>query len=716
MALDIKNSKAKVDEIVRNVQDYSVLIDDVRPDGKVDGLSCKPGLGMHTEAKSLRGLSNDLESGLFKLLVMGKFKNGKSTFINALLGKMMMAAKTTATTAVIAMVEFGTRENQVRVYENDMKNHRTISLDQFTAEFALTEKDQEIIEGGGNIDRFAHIDHVVMESGADMFKDGVRLIDSPGLEEAHSRTKTTTEFVPKANAIIFTLTATALFSAAERKYINENFAGKGLRNVFFIVNRIDNLNSPDALERDVKPAMRKQLESVFTDEHGRFDESLYNNRVFYTNAYGALCIRTGQPYTVLVGKNPVKVNLDIADTGMVEFEQSLTEFLNSDERLHATFQSTMTSMANLYQSAEKKIEVEKKARSLPLAELEKNAIAARAKLDDLKKDADDMKKMIRRSGSTISAKIYNSMLSFAQSDVPRAFDAVVENEKVDFGVGGMLKMAGAMITSFLPGRDNTQQMSSILQPITDKINEYIKDQLRDWQESVPTLIDPDMKDMEAEIGDSVERFDLGLDEAVDMFATGNVKSPVSGKKGTSALQTILALSNWDVSLAVEGMASGGMKWGDFMKRAILQIGLDVAVTMVLGAPFLIPALIVEIVSLAIRGKQMGKKLLKQIGPVAFEQLRKRIVEEESDMKVKIETAFIQKSDEISATAIQLIKDKEAELNKILSDKRNTEKDSEKEGKRQDTVLLAMRKRFDNVYSALYSRTAADADLAKFAKA
>ena len=715
MALNISSSKAMVDEIVRNVKDYSVLVGDEKPVKKIEGLTCTPGLNMTSESNALCGRVKDLEGGLFKLLVMGKFKNGKSTFINALLGKMMMAAKTTATTAVIAMVEFGTNERTVQVYENGSSQPRTISLERFTQEFALTEKDQEIIEKGGDVDRFAHIDYAVMQSSNELFEDGVRLIDSPGLEENHARTKTTNNFVPKANAIIFTLNAPSLFSAAERKYINENFVGRGLRNVFFVVNRIDNLNDPDALEKNVKPAVRAHLEGVFTDENGCFDEELFNKRVFYTTAYGALCVRTGEPYTTLVGRKAVPVPITIEETGMLEFEQALTEFLNSDERLVATFQSTLTNMANVYQSAAKKIASEKKARALPLEELEKNAVEVQAALNDLRKQAEDMRKCIRATGSLVSGKIYNSMLNFAQNDIPREFASAVENEKVDFGFAGMMKMAGTMVKGTITRKDNSAELNKILKPISDKVNNYIKDQMKDWKATVPTLIDQDLCDMEAELGESVAEFDMGLDRAVDLFANGNASKVYDSRQKGNALQTILALSNWDVSLAVEGMASGGMKWGDFFKRVAWQFGLDAAVAAFLGAVYLVPALIIEVFSMSYRGGQMGRDMMKKIGSVAFNNLANKIRSEEMTIKANIEATFVENGDTICATALKLITEKEAALKKILEDKRRNETNAATEDIREDQILSAMRNRFNNVYSVLYGRDASDADLVKLAR-
>lgn len=231
MAIRITESQEKVREIIGYIREYGILTGGGERDYD-PGFPYRPGLGMNTSGKSFAELAEDLDNGLFKILVMGKFKNGKSTFINALLGRFMLAARATATTAVIAVVEYGEHDDIVQVYRTDSAKPELISQEQFAREFALNEEDEQRIEDRGNCDRFADISHVIMQSHADLFKDGVHLIDSPGLEEANARSRTTNKFAPRANAIIFMLTAQALFSAAERKYIAENFAGKNLRNVF----------------------------------------------------------------------------------------------------------------------------------------------------------------------------------------------------------------------------------------------------------------------------------------------------------------------------------------------------------------------------------------------------------------------------------------------------------------------------------------------------
>lgn len=714
MAIQIIESQEKVREIIGYVREYGILVGGGEMD-YVPRFPYRPGLGMNTSGESFAELAKDLDDGLFKILVMGKFKNGKSTFINAMLGRLMMAARATVTTAVIAMVEYGEHDDIVQVYRTDSMKPDLISLEQFTKEFALNEEDEQTIEDGGNCDRFADISHVVMQSHADIFKDGVRLIDSPGLEEANARTRTTNEFVPKANAIIFMLTAQALFSAAERKYIAENFAGKNLRNVFFVINRIDNLNA-DELERTVKPAVRKGLAEVFTGKDGEFDEELYESRVFFTNAYGALCARTGEPYKLKIGSKEYSVDVAIQDTGIQEFECALSSFLNSDERILATFQSTLMGMANVYQEAEVQVQADEAARSLPLEQLEQNLAAAKEVLKGLHSQAENMSRFISRAGDIISKKVYNSLLSYVQTEIPREFAIEVENSDTKFGVSNMLKMAASAITVNLPWKDKKEaakEQEKLLAPITDKINDYIRMKLEVWQSRIGTEIEPDLRDLEQELGDEMNRFEIGLNQAVEIFSWGNVKS--DGAYTASPLQTIFALSHGDISLAIEGAASGGISWSDYLKRTLVQGIINWGVGMLFGSAILLPALVVEAIGFIFSSQRVPKQLLKQMGPLAFTCLRERVQGEEITLHESINRQFSDQSTDLFKKANGLINEAEERQNKILEEKRNDRDVNDKESERQKAVLEALGDRFSQVYKILYGYAPESEELEKYAK-
>lgn len=706
MAFVTAETRKKVDQIVENMENYAVLADDRNPSAQVPGLDCTPGMGMPSDAKNFRKLASDVNDGLFKILVMGKFKNGKSTFVNAIVSKSMMAAKATATTAVIATVGYGEDEDNVDVFYTDPKKNTRMSLERFNKEFALTPEDQETIEGGGNCDRFADVEYVKMRSKDELFRDGVTLIDSPGLEEANSRTRTTSEYVPRANAIIFTLTATALFSAQERAYIMENFAGKHLRNVFFVVNRIDNLNEGE-LESNVIPSVRKGLASVFTNEAGEFDEHLYNRRVFFTNAYGALQVRTGRPYKI----GSITVPITIEDTGILKFEAALRDFLSSDERISATFQSTLTGMANTYQRAKDKTESEKAARLQPLSELEKNVQLAEREIQKAEAEVDNMRKAIKSTAQLVAQKVYTDLITFARTKIPEEFSSVVENDTdVKFGIKEMIIMAKNAVI----GGDQ----GAVVQPLVNKIEGYITSQLETWAKSVPIQTAADFERLQADLNASMDSFSINMEDAMRKFSGGDlVNEDVGAGKGagTKAAQAAIAVLGFgDASVLVDVAAGGGMEWGDFIKKLCTQLVVQTFVAIVAG-PLALPALIItEALQIKKSGEKNGKRILNQLGGKAFARVADEIQEQEMAFKTKIEDQFVDQCEVMLIAAKNLVDDTRASQKRIVEEHSKGAEYAAAENARQDKVLAAMFGCVGNVYELMYGSRPSESEVAKLA--
>ncbi len=706
MAFINQETKTKLTKVAKNMTEFSVLVDEPAKKGAV-------GMGMRTEAKVFRDNAKDVENGVFKVLVMGKFKNGKSTFINALVGKVMMAARATACTAVIATVEYGRDTSNVKVVYSDSSEAKTMTLRQFTDEFALSEEDQQYIEDGGRLDRFANVSHVEMQSTDEIFADGVRLIDSPGLEEATSRTKATNEFVPKANAIIFTLTATSLFSAAEKEYIAENFAGKNMRNVFFVVNRIDNL-TPGQLELSVKPGVREGLQDVFTDSNGVFDEELYNNRVFFTNAYGALCARTGEPYKIILGRKEVAVDIDLEDTGMIEFEASLRDFLNSPDRINATFNSTLQNMANTYQLAARNVEAAKIVRSKGEAERKSNAAKAQKKLDEALQDVEHIKSVVRTSAGNIANKTYLDLLSFVQNDIPREFAAIASDEaaKTKFGMGKMLKLAVANITR------KSEKVEEVYKPFIESVQNYTKSQLQNWNDRVPTVIDQDIRDMEDELDTKISDFASNLVAAQNMFTYGTEKSGERSKDESlkTGIQNIVAfVGNRDYSFMIENTAKGGTDWMTFAKRFAAQAGIDIALALLTGGLFIPIKIFLEIIATGYRANKMANDIIIRLGNEAFSNLLTSIKEKEVEFKEDIISEFEERGVEIASAATNLANDYKANMDKLLNENKLSEAEAKAENDRADSTLAQMHSCIDAIYTELYGQALTEQEFLKLAK-
>ncbi|MEE4270302.1 MAG: dynamin family protein [Thermoanaerobaculales bacterium] len=139
---------------------------------------------------------------LFLIVVVGEFNAGKSAFINALLGRELLEEGVTPTTAKIHLVTWG---------EDDSRE----SIDAATEQLKAPE---EILRQ-------------------------LSLVDTPGtnaLDRSHEAL--TTEYVPRADLVLFVTSADRPFSESERLFL-ETIREWG-KKVVVVVNKIDILKSP----------------------------------------------------------------------------------------------------------------------------------------------------------------------------------------------------------------------------------------------------------------------------------------------------------------------------------------------------------------------------------------------------------------------------------------------------------------------------------------
>ncbi|NJO85004.1 MAG: hypothetical protein HC828_21130 [Blastochloris sp.] len=193
-------------------------------------LQVVPGLEMIEEAAELRTLLNALNQGLFSIQVLGTFKNGKSTLLNAMLGSKLLPARNLPTTAVITVVVGGERQD-VAIYRYGTDDPEFISFEEFRKEYQIREDDTRTIDTAPN--RFAEIEYAQIETEHWLCANRVRLIDSPGLDEHTSRTTTAERFLKSVQAVIYVLNATRILSQNEMALIEDKLGDGRLEHVFF---------------------------------------------------------------------------------------------------------------------------------------------------------------------------------------------------------------------------------------------------------------------------------------------------------------------------------------------------------------------------------------------------------------------------------------------------------------------------------------------------
>ena len=135
--------------------------------------------------------------------------------------------------------------------------------------------------------------------------------------------ETPKEFIRNADAIVFVISALQGFLREDRRYIAEHFAGWQLENIFFAINKVNRLESEDIFEK-LKIYVREELKDVFLDKDGTFNQKLFDERVFYIDAYGSMNTRMGRETPI---SRNYRVMVPDESTGVPDLERALYRYL-----------------------------------------------------------------------------------------------------------------------------------------------------------------------------------------------------------------------------------------------------------------------------------------------------------------------------------------------------------------------------------------------------
>ncbi|PSB40493.1 hypothetical protein C7B67_28200, partial [filamentous cyanobacterium Phorm 6] len=287
--------KVKSDTLASVLEDISVLIGERKHQSihlTTGGTIDQPGLSLIADAKDIATIAKGIREGIFNVLVVGTFSAGKSTLINSLLGEKVLKAKMLPTTPIITTLVYGDSP-YVTVYYKDKLEPSMLEESYFFEEFTLTENDRKNIQDKGFKDRFENVRNAQIERKYSLLKNGVKLIDSPGLEDEKNKTDIVLSYLKKCQGVIFLLNATRLLNEKEVEIINDVLGDGRLNPVFFVINFINIVeeNAPDEVD-EIKRFCIHSLKHRFLNEQGKFDEDFYNRRVFFVNALGACLLYT----------------------------------------------------------------------------------------------------------------------------------------------------------------------------------------------------------------------------------------------------------------------------------------------------------------------------------------------------------------------------------------------------------------------------------------
>ncbi len=369
-----------------------------------------------------------IEKGEFNLAVCGKVKNGKSSLINALIGRELLPVCTDVATSRVFKISHSNEEKFYVVYGNG--DRKEISQDELA-----TYGSQVVINKKGEADIEKTISYIQVFTPMDFLPEGVSMIDTPGIGSTYPHhTAITKQYIKQADAAMFVMNPTPL-EDIEVDFLKEIVSVTP--GILFVTTKIDQ-NGNDSVEESLKrnrqiietavgselpfgismlkmsskllleaAAEKDEMTSAFNYEISGYDDvkSAMNNMVFTILGY----YRSGLAYNACVEYykdvlNTLKLRHETAVKAATEYDN----LLKSYESAQANFNENMG-------EAKKKELVSKIEAVLKTMEYDFNQIFA-PKGNIITKYTDEIEKLSEAEMTTYSEDLGDKIVAEVQNE------------------------------------------------------------------------------------------------------------------------------------------------------------------------------------------------------------------------------------------------------------------------------------------------------------
>jgi len=304
----------------------------------------------HPLIKQAAALGKRLKEGRFHLAVLGQFKRGKSSLLNALLGADILPTGVIPLTAIPTFIEYGqTQEVQVHYLNGRCKVISPRELPSYVAE-ELNPNNEKGIK------------HARVYYPSSLLSSGVVLIDTPGVGSTHRHnTDTTLAFLPECDAALFVISADPPLTEAETDFLDKVRAR--VPHLLFLLNKADYLT---------KEELDQTLQFIGTVLCEKMD--LHAKPLIF-------------PVSARLGLKARTSNLSSlwAKSGCEQLESYLTTFLVEDKS-RALNLAVASKLSVLASQASTLLDIENKTSTMPLQKIEEHLQIINNRIQTIKDD------------------------------------------------------------------------------------------------------------------------------------------------------------------------------------------------------------------------------------------------------------------------------------------------------------------------------------------
>lgn len=510
-------------------------------------------LGIGNFLDQLKNLRNKISTETLKIMIAGQFKAGKSTSLNALLECDVLPAYSTPCTAVITEIYYAEKPKAVIEFKPDIKeipddlcekaakhiNRHKPNVPPITIDATGTSLD-EIEDFRNELENYLVIpmsdknqEDSVVESPyklcqlywpLELSKQGVVIIDSPGLNENQARTDTTLRYLREADMIFHVLSAQQCYGLADKSFVEQVKIVSSETPLLFMVNRFDQLNNDRERDR-VKDYVRKIVSPQSTyDMEG----------VFFLSAQEAL---DGK-----LEHDDSKLN----SSGFVDFEKKVADIINRErgkiklgnikvlnEKLNSIITDELPNLKTLLcKTAEE------------LAKKLKNNEKEFKKLDEIiRRMEQTVSKGISRIERDVKGSLNNTVSDFISYDLKKviddtSFNISIFNKKEDSEKAGKIigKAVDTALTNLMTEWSTTELTQIVNEEIKD-IQDQIEYDLSRFSEGIAAI----RKDFNLTTSQGLSFSEAGLDNFIAAGLAGGALGGIAGGIGAFVASRLLCL-------------------------------------------------------------------------------------------------------------------------------------------------------------------------------
>ena len=274
-------------------------------------------INMDLQAETLKKSNTKLIEHTFSVGIMGEFRRGKSTVINALLGQSVVPSDIVPCSATLNYIKWDTNKRAEINFKDGTK--KEVSVDELSNYVTkITKESQAMAET---------VESAVVYYPCTFCQNGVQIIDTPGLNDDERMTAISENVIPTLDAIIMVLVPDSPFSQSEAEFVRNKVMASDLGKLIFVVNKIDIVDEDDRprLLESIKDKIQSSVLEKMALIYGQDSDEFNNAKV----KLGDVKIIPVSAKRALKGK--INGNNEILeDSGYLEFESVLATMLTEE--------------------------------------------------------------------------------------------------------------------------------------------------------------------------------------------------------------------------------------------------------------------------------------------------------------------------------------------------------------------------------------------------